>query len=200
MELSEEEISKLLAEARQQPSEFIYPSELVSDPSKPAAILIPLLRKNSNWHVLYTRRTDTLPEHSGQVAFPGGRADPEDNDPEETALREAYEEIALRPEDVKILGKLNRLPTVTNYCVTPVIGRIPWPYAFKLAKEEVSRVFTIPLKWLADPSHFEIRPREIPHHYSPIQVIYFNPYEGETLWGVSAQITLNFLKALGLME
>jgi len=93
---------------------------------------------------------------------------------------------------------LKKIPTITNYWVTPVIGKIPWPYSFTLAQEEVSRVFTIPLSWLANATHFEIRQREIPDYYAPLAVIYFNTYDGEVLWGVSAQITLNLLQALRL--
>lgn len=197
-DLSEKEISELLAQAREQPHQYSYPEELLGETAKPAAVLIPFLRDDSEWHILFTRRTDTLPEHSGQVAFPGGRADPGDNSPEATALREAYEEIALRAEDVKILGKLKKIPTITNYWVTPVIGKIPWPYSFTLAQEEVSRVFTIPLSWLANATHFEIRQREISDYFAPLAVIYFNTYDGEVLWGVSAQITLNLLQALRL--
>lgn len=197
--LSENEIIQRLARAREHPNEYIYPSELLTDTPRSAAVLIPFLIRDSSWHILFTRRTNTLPEHSGQVAFPGGRADPGDGSPEATALRESFEEIALRPEDVKILGSLNPLPTVTNYHVTPVVGRIPWPYTFKLAEEEVSRVFTIPLRWLANLNNFEIRSREVPNFATPVKVIYFSPFESEVLWGVSAQITLNLLKALDLI-
>jgi 8-oxo-dGTP pyrophosphatase MutT (NUDIX family) len=150
--------------------------------------------------VLFTLRTAGLAEHSGQVAFPGGRADPQDATPEETALREALEEIALRPQDVRVLGRLKQLRTITNYCITPIVGVFPWPYPLELAREEVSRVFTIPLEWLADRDNHEVRMRELPHPFSPVPVIYFRLYEDELLWGVSAQITLNLLKALELYQ
>jgi 8-oxo-dGTP pyrophosphatase MutT (NUDIX family) len=150
--------------------------------------------------VLFTLRTASLAEHSGQVAFPGGRADSTDTTAEVTALREAQEEIALRSQDVRILGSLKNLRTITNYCITPVVGALPWPYSFDLAREEVSRVFTIPLEWLADRDNHEIRMRDLPHPFSQVPVIYFKLYEGELLWGVSAEITLNLLKALGLYQ
>ena len=198
-DLTEGQISELLAKAQENPNEYSYPAELFADNPKSAAVLIPFLRQKNAWQILFTRRTDTLPEHSGQVAFPGGRADPGDTTPEATALREAYEEIDLKPEDVEILGKLNSLPTVSNYCVTPVVGKIPWPYTFKIEKNEVSRVFRIPLNWLADPKNHELRLREVPQINAPIRVIYFKAYQGELLWGVSAQIMLNLLKALDLV-
>jgi 8-oxo-dGTP pyrophosphatase MutT (NUDIX family) len=207
-DLSEETIIRRLAEALEVPPEETYLSAFLSDAPRPAAVLIPLLRTKTVgedeecWHVLLTRRADTLAEHRGQVAFPGGRSDPNDSSPEVTALREAEEEIGLDPQKVKLLGRLNSLWTITNYTVTPVVGVIPWPFQIRLEEIEVSRVFTIPLTWLADPSHHEIRQRSIPVPYSQIlhsesyPVIYFHPYDNEVLWGVSAEITMSLLNAL----
>jgi 8-oxo-dGTP pyrophosphatase MutT (NUDIX family) len=166
------------------------------DKPKPAAVLIPLLRKDSAWHILFTRRREDLPEHSGQVAFPGGRTDPGDPSPEGTALREACEEIGLQPEDVKILGRLGSYLTITNYLVTPIVGVIPWPYTLQLESREVSRAFTIPLEWLMDPANYEERPRYLPATNQPVNVIYFEYYDGELLWGASARLTLAFIHAL----
>jgi 8-oxo-dGTP pyrophosphatase MutT (NUDIX family) len=176
-----------------------YPPEFFNEYPHNAAVLVPILKQDHKWHVLFTRRTSSLPEHSGQVAFPGGRAEPDDDSPEVTALREAHEEIDLSPSDVKILGRLREIRTISNYCVTPVVGRIPWPYEFQLAREEVSRVFTIPLDWLADLKNHEIKFRELPSPHSPVPVIYFNRFDDELLWGISAEITLNFLESLQLI-
>ena len=176
-----------------------FPTEFFDGYPRNAAVLVPMLRQDKRWHILFTRRTSSLPEHSGQVAFPGGRADPEDDTLEETALREAYEEIKLLPNDVQILGRMRELRTISNYCVMPVVGSIPWPYEFQLAREEVSRVFTIPLEWLADLKNHEIKYRELPSPHSPVPVIYFNHYDGELLWGISAEITMNLLKSLQLI-
>jgi 8-oxo-dGTP pyrophosphatase MutT (NUDIX family) len=203
--LTENEIARRLANAEGDPTDSYawdtsLPSGLWNEEPRPAAVLIPMLEKEDDWHVLFTLRTASLAEHSGQVAFPGGRADSMDTTAEVTALREAQEEIALRSQDVRILGSLKNLRTITNYCITPVVGALPWPYSFDLAREEVSRVFTIPLEWLADRDNHEIRMRDLPHPFSQVPVIYFKLYEGELLWGVSAEITLNLLKALGLYQ
>jgi hypothetical protein len=115
-------------------------------------------------------------------------------------LREAEEEIGLNPADVRVLGRLRELPTVTNYCVTPVVGVIPWPYPLRLEEIEVCRAFHIPLAWLADPSHHQTHSRILPGTTISIPVIYFQPYDGELLWGVSAQITVNILTALMLLR
>jgi 8-oxo-dGTP pyrophosphatase MutT (NUDIX family) len=176
-----------------------FPPEIFHGSPQSAAVLVPLLRNEDRWEILFTRRTATLPEHSGQVAFPGGRAESDDPSPEVTALRETEEEINLSPADVQVLGRLEELHTISNYCVIPVIGRIPWPYNFRLAREEVSRIFTIPIEWLADPSNHKVQFRDLPPPYPPAPVIYFNYYDSELLWGISAEITLNLLKSLQLL-
>ncbi len=195
-DLTEVEISRRLAQAHAAPADTDdAPSWLAASP-RPAAVLIPFLRASNSWQILFTRRTELVADHKGQVSFPGGSADPGDPSPEYTALREAEEEIGLNTRDVRLLGRLNELPTVTNYCVTPVAGVIPWPYPLRLEEIEVSRAFTIPLSWLAVPSHRETRFRTLPGTGASLPVIYFQPYEGELLWGVSAQIVVNLLAAL----
>lgn len=203
-EITEDSLARCIAEAslHSKPPEsahpFPVPPELrkeMGEP-KPAGVLVPFLRMDGEWHILFTRRTDTLVEHRGQVAFPGGRMEPEDPSPEFTALREAFEEIGLQPESVRVLGRLDSFITNTNYLLTPVVGLIQWPFPLRIAEVEVQRVFTIPLKWLADPSNREIRQRALPAPYPPVPVIYFKPYDGEVLWGVSAIIVVNLLEVL----
>jgi 8-oxo-dGTP pyrophosphatase MutT (NUDIX family) len=197
-DLPPSEIEIRLAEVVDNPQMWDYPTQTFGAPPRPAAVLIPLLVRDECYHLLFTRRTGDLPEHSGQVAFPGGQAEHDDASPEGTALREAHEEIGMQPQGVRILGRLNRIQTISNYLVTPVVGIIPWPYPIRIASHEVSRVFTIPLHWLADPANYEIRQRDLPAPYAPVPVIYFNHYQDELLWGISAQITLDLIKALKL--
>jgi 8-oxo-dGTP pyrophosphatase MutT (NUDIX family) len=159
-----------------------------------AAVLIPLLRDRSGWHILYTRRTNYVESHKGQVSFPGGGCDEGETTPEQTALREAEEEIGINPKTVHILGQLASLVTITSYRVTPVVGVIGWPATFQIGEHEVERVFTIPLEWLADHRNRW----DLPFPGRKNTVIAYHPYDGELLWGITAQITVDFLHALDL--
>ena len=206
--LTESYIKRRLVRALKSPATDADILALLPGTHKPAAVLIPLYHASQEdkskhvWQVLLTRRTNNVADHQGQVAFPGGSADPKDTSPEMTALREAQEEIGLDPSQVRILGKMNDLWTISNYMVTPVIGVIPWPFPIQLEEIEVSHVFSIPLDWLAEPSHHEVRYRAIPTPYSQIlgrefhPVIYFEHYQDELLWGVSAEITLRLINIL----
>jgi len=162
----------------------------------PAAVLIPLYQDDGDWNLLFTRRTDSVDTHAGQVSFPGGQIEDSDVSIVATALREAQEEIGLKPEDVETLGKLNPLFTVTQFLVTPVVGVIPWPYPVQTSPAEVARTFGVPIRWLADPNNLEVKEREPLVPGRSIRVYYFKEFEGETIWGVTARITLNLLQML----
>jgi 8-oxo-dGTP pyrophosphatase MutT (NUDIX family) len=160
-----------------------------------ASVLVPLTNIDSEWHLLYTKRTDNLRIHQGQISFPGGAIEPGDDNLETTALRETYEEISLKPHLVKILGRLPTNTSVTNYQITPVVGRILWPVDLVPNPAEVQKIFTIPLKWLAEISNREWRPYKTSGGRVD-QVIYYRPYDGEVLWGITARITVSLLAAL----
>lgn len=197
-ELSEERIKSFLTARRADP--YISPMrETFSDEQpKPAAVLIPMLQENGEWHLLYILRSVVQGDmHSGQVAFPGGRWDPGETEPEQAALREANEEIGLRPAGVRLLGRMEDFITISNYNVTPIVGVIPWPSELHPQEGEVQRTFTIPLTYLADSANREERERVAPSGQT-LKVVYFKEYDKELLWGVTARITLNFLQALKL--
>jgi 8-oxo-dGTP pyrophosphatase MutT (NUDIX family) len=196
--LTEEQITGLLADRHADP--YISPlREAFSEQEpKPAAVLVPMLRINGEWQLLYILRSKVEGDmHSAQVAFPGGRWDLGETKAEQAALREANEEIGLEAKGVRILGALEDFITISNYNVTPVIGVIPWPIAIHPDPREVQRAFTIPLIWLADPANREVRQRVAPDGQT-LDVVYFKEYDKELLWGVTARITLNFLEALKL--
>ncbi len=162
----------------------------------PAAVLIPLFLDQGDWNLLYTRRTDSVDVHRGQVAFPGGRIEPGDRSAAEAALRESEEEIGLRAADVRVLGQLNPLITVTQFVVTPVIGVIPWPYPLRPNHKEVAKCFGVPLRWLAESANLEVHSRQPLVPGLSVQVYTFKPYEGEVIWGVTARITKSLLDLL----
>ncbi len=178
-----------------------FPETFFNRPPRRAAVLIPFLLQDNEWRLLFIRRAENEGDrHSGQVAFPGGVMDPKDNSPQDTALREADEEIGLLSRDVKILGQLNDFITISNFHVTPFVSVIPWPYPIAPSQDEVVRVFTIPLKWLADLKNHRIENRAIPGGHDRIPVIYFEEYDGELLWGVSARFTIYLLESLKLLK
>ena len=197
-ELTEERISQLLAKRIADPT--ISPLREINSnvAPKPAAVLIPMLRENDEWRLLFILRAQVEGDmHSAQVAFPGGRLDPGETSAYDAALREAHEETALDSSQVRVLGHLEDFITISNYCVTPVVGVIPWPTDLQPDTREVQRIFTIPLSWLADPENREQRQRVAPDGQT-LKVVYFNHYDKELLWGVTARITLNLLQALQL--
>lgn len=199
--LTEAEITRRLEEASARPggmhyADYSFPMEMLQGEATPAAVLMPLLKVEGAWHMLFIRRTEDNGAHSGQVAFPGGRMEPVDKSPFDTALREAEEEIGLAAADVKVLGRLQDFLTISNYCVTPVVGLMPWPYLLQPQPDEVERFFTIPVSWLADPANHREEQRFLPQPYSPITVIFFHSYEGEVLWGASARFALTLLELL----
>jgi 8-oxo-dGTP pyrophosphatase MutT (NUDIX family) len=200
-ELREEDISRLLA-ASYQPG-WIAATDGLSDADQRsgvrcAAVLVPLIRWQDVWQLVFTRRTQAVEHHKGQVSFPGGGCEVGESAPEETAIREAGEEIGLQPADVHLLGRLNDVLTISHFRVSPVVGVMPWPYPIRLEKVEVARVFTIPLPWLADSGNREEQPVRLGDTLRPFPLVTYHPYNGETLWGVSARITLNFLSVLGV--
>jgi 8-oxo-dGTP pyrophosphatase MutT (NUDIX family) len=163
-----------------------------------AAVLIPMLEIECEWYVLLTQRSHALVEHKGQVAYPGGARESQDIDLCHTALREMWEEIGVKPEDVHVFGHLGDMPVVTGYLVRPYVGQIPWPYTLEISNDEVHSVFKIPLHWLANPHNRTLQFRSYAGREFP--VIFFDPYDGYQLWGASAEMTLALLSALGLAD
>ena len=164
----------------------------------PAAVLLPLFINQDEWHLLYTRRTELLNSHRGQVSFPGGMIEEIDKDPVEAALREVEEEIGIPGDKVEILGCVDNMFTVTQFSITPVVGIIPWPISLKLNETEVARVFGVPISWLSDENNLETEERDIPGLGLKVPVHFYKPYDGETIWGATARITLNLLEIIGM--
>ena len=161
---------------------------------RPAAVLVPLVRRESGLTVLFTRRTAHLNDHAGQISFPGGRSEPGDAYAAETALREAAEEIGLAAARVEVLGELHKYVTVTGYRVTPVVGLVAPPLELRPDDFEVAEVFEVPLEFLLDPANHQ---RNSVIHEGRERHYYAIPYRQYYIWGATAGMLMNlhsFLK------
>lgn len=158
-----------------------------------AAVLIPLFEKEGQDHLLLTRRTDKVPLHKGQISFPGGRQDPADPDLLATALREAREEMGIEEKDVKILGELDDIATVTDFRVTPFVGWIPYPYAFRINLQEIEEAIEVPVAALLDPANVR---QEWQQRHGKAYLALSYQYGPHHIWGATAMIIQQFLDLL----
>ena len=161
---------------------------------RPAAVLIPVGVGPEGEYVVFTRRTDRVEYHKGQISFPGGAVDPEDRDRVETALRESREEIGLRPDDVEVLGLLDDVAvTRSGFCITPVVGYIrrEGPYPFVANPAEVAEILQVPLSWLLDPAH--VQTRLLLDERGRTFADFFFDWHGHVIWGATGRILKGFL-------
>ena len=159
----------------------------------PASVLVPIVARPAGLTVLMTRRTAHLRDHSGQIAFPGGRAEPHDPSPEATALRETREEVGLDPARVELLGRLSDYNTRTGYRVTPVIGAVMPPFDLRPDAREVDEVFEVPLSFLLDPRNHHRHAREFQGRTVHFFAI---PYAEYYIWGATAGMLVNLYRYL----
>lgn len=162
---------------------------------KPAAVLLPLVRRTEGYAVVFTQRAAHLAVHAGQISFPGGRQDPGDGDLWTTALRETHEEIGVPPDAVESLGCLEPIVSITGFHVTPYAGFLPPDFPYRINAGEVATLFEVPLDHLLDPLSHRIDMREIPgrlpypvHHYA---------FDGHDIWGMTGHILHRFLETIG---
>jgi 8-oxo-dGTP pyrophosphatase MutT (NUDIX family) len=161
-----------------------------------AAVLLPLFKHATEYHVVFTKRTETLTHHKGQVSFPGGSFEPADGDLLTTALRESYEEVGIHPEHVSILGRLDDLSTFsTSYTISPFVGLIPYPYPFRPNPIEVAIVFDVAVSVLADPTVGRSY-RRARDDGATIEDYEFH-VNGQVIWGATARIIRHFLSIVG---
>jgi 8-oxo-dGTP pyrophosphatase MutT (NUDIX family) len=168
-------------------------SELIGDVERrPAAVLIGV-RDAQPLRMVFTVRTDHLSSHAGQVAFPGGSADPTDADALTTALRETEEEIGLDRMLVTPLGYLDCFETISGFCITPVVARIAAEARFRPAPDEVAEVFEVPLEFFFEPKNLQRYTMDYRGHRR--NMVEFR-YEGHRIWGATAAILLNLLERM----
>jgi len=167
-----------------------------NDSTVDAAILIPVVERDTPT-VILTQRTDALPSHPGQVAFPGGKIDPDDDGPVSAALREAEEEIALPRDKVDLVGTTDLYLTGTGFHITPVIGVVPPGIDLTPEEGEVAAIFEVPFDTLLDPANYEEREIEWQGRMRRYQETY---WEERRIWGVTASIIMNLSRRLRAVQ
>lgn len=160
---------------------------------RPAAVLVPVVMYPDEPAVLLTERASSLRDHSGQIAFPGGKMDEADSSPLETALREAEEEIGLERCHVRALGYLDAYLSSSNYLVVPVVALIAPAMTLTINEFEVAETFEVPLGFLMDEGNHELHARE---WKGRIRQYYAIPYHQRYIWGVTAGILRNMYERL----
>jgi 8-oxo-dGTP pyrophosphatase MutT (NUDIX family) len=157
-----------------------------------AAVLLPILCRTEPM-LLFTRRTERLARHSGQVSFPGGRCDPADLSPVETALRETMEEIGIESRFIAVAGYLGRYLTGTGFDIQPVVGVLEEGFALAPNPEEVAEIFAVPLAFLRDPANRRRQSRELAGRRRSFYSIRYGAHE---IWGATAAIAVDLAERL----
>ena len=161
-----------------------------------AAVLMPIFRDEHGYSVLFTKRTNKVEHHKGQISFPGGAVEEQDQSLVETALRESHEEIGLSMEDVDLLGRIDdTLTDVSSFIVHPFVGQVPYPYDFKINTQEVEQLIMVPLDiFLYDPSPYK-KDQATFGSYTYRGASYY--YNDHIIWGATARIMENFINIVG---
>ncbi|MCO5059104.1 MAG: CoA pyrophosphatase [Rhizobiaceae bacterium] len=158
---------------------------IVRDGLRDAAVMIAVVDHPGDATLLLTQRTVHLRNHSGQIAFPGGRIDPEDATPEDAALRETEEEVGLDPSLIEIIGRMPDYVTGSGYRIAPVLGVVSPGFDLTINPDEVDAAFEVPLRFLMDPANHR---RESRLWNEQERFFYTMPYGDRYIWGVTAGI------------
>jgi 8-oxo-dGTP pyrophosphatase MutT (NUDIX family) len=197
-------LEQLRGRLLQQPPDITEHDDYDMDPAKrpasfgavKAAVLLALIPRPSSEGgpaLLFTRRTDTLARHSGQVSFPGGRSEARDLSAVETALRETFEETGISPSFITVAGYLDRYLTGTGFDIQPVVGILAEGFALTPDPREVAEIFEVPLAFLCDPANRRRESRELGGRQ---RSFYAFTYQGHEIWGATAAIVVNLVHLL----
>ena len=166
------------------------PSRLAAA-DREAAVLAPIIQQSDRYEILFTKRSEHLGTHPGQMSFPGGGREPEDRDLQETALREAHEEIGLAPYEAEIIGAVDDKETVTRYLVRPFVGLIP-DREYTRDEYEVAEIVRLGVDELTNRKNYESEYREHPE-YGPLRIHFFH-VDGYTVWGATGEMLAQLLE------
>jgi 8-oxo-dGTP pyrophosphatase MutT (NUDIX family) len=159
-----------------------------------AGVLIAVWNRPAGPSLILTKRSSHLKHHPGQIAFPGGKVDPDDDGPVGAALREAWEEVGLPPAQVQVIGTLPAHETVTGFLVTPVLALVIGEFTPVPEAGEVDEVFTVPLGFVTNPSNFRIERRRWRDQWRRYYAVPYGPYY---IWGATARILRGLAERLG---
>jgi 8-oxo-dGTP pyrophosphatase MutT (NUDIX family) len=159
----------------------------------PAAVLMLFMNMGGEPHVLLTRRTSTVATHKGEVAFPGGKRDPEDEDTLRTALRETEEEVGIKPADVRVLGEFDHFFSIWGFHVSTWVGSIPHPYTYSLNGDELDAYREVPLSIFYEEKYY--KSETFSYEGREVEVYYYD-YDGFMIWGLTARILTDFARKI----
>ena len=166
-------------------------SEIIDASRMPSAVLVPVYYKQGQYYILFTRRTEKVKNHKGEISFPGGAYQEGDGRLVNTALRESAEEIGLKAGEVGVLGELDDTASrSSNYIISPFVAFIPWPYQFEADEAEVEEIIEIPISALLDKDCLR---QETEIVDGKAVTSYFYHYQGRVIWGATARILNQFL-------
>jgi 8-oxo-dGTP pyrophosphatase MutT (NUDIX family) len=159
-----------------------------------AAVIVPFFEKNNEPYLLFTKRTDTVQHHPGEICFPGGTREELDTDLRATALRELQEEIAVDTGSVEILGRLDTFRTVSSsFLVVPYVGILQPGLRFRPRSDEVAEILEIPFRHFSDESIFHMEMRNVENRTIPV---YFYQWKDHVIWGITGRILKTLLDLL----
>lgn len=164
----------------------------------PSAVLVPVQVADAGLSLLYTKRSESLNQHRGQISFPGGKWSPEDASLRATALREAQEEIGLDPGDIEVLGELDEVWTPTGFTIRPYVGLIRAPYPYRVNPAEIDRLIEVPWDALPQrPEAFGCQVKIV--QGEPLEICHFT-VNADLIWGATARITRNLMAVLSASD
>ena len=168
------------------------PSLVAETHLTPSAVVIPIFRRDSGWCAIFTKRSQHVNTHKGEISFPGGVLEPGES-ALGAALRELEEELGIRKESLRLLGELDEILTITGFRIRPFVACVDWPVALSLSRGEIEEIFILSLNHFLDPARLKIKHWQRKDQDYPV---YYFEFPECTVWGATAKIVKNFLERL----